>query len=53
VGVILSAFGLFWIGESFGISWPLGDAAIVGLATIFLALALLTVRALKVPPAQS
>src|SRR5437588_725530 len=29
VGVILSAFGVFWTGEGFGIAWPGEDLAIV------------------------
>ncbi len=37
VGVMLSAFGLFWTGESLGVEWPGADAAIVGLAAMFLA----------------
>jgi uncharacterized membrane protein len=31
VGLLVSAFGLFWFGEGIGIVWPYGDAAIVGL----------------------
>ena len=37
VGVIISAFGLFWFGEGVGISWPYRDAAILGLAALLLA----------------
>jgi uncharacterized membrane protein len=36
VGIMLSAFGLFWTGESLGVEWPGADAAIVGLAAMFL-----------------
>lgn len=36
VGVMLSAFGLFWTGESVGVAWPGGDAAILGFALMFL-----------------
>ena len=32
VGVMLSAFGLFWTGESLGVEWPGGDAAILAFA---------------------
>jgi uncharacterized membrane protein len=35
VGVMLSAFGAFWVGESVGIDWPLGDASIVLLMAVF------------------
>jgi Ca2+/H+ antiporter, TMEM165/GDT1 family len=37
VGVMLSAFGVFWTGEGLGVAWPGGDFAIVGLAAMFLA----------------
>ena len=43
VGVLLSAFGTFWVGEGIGIEWPGGDWSIVALVAVYLALALLTV----------
>jgi uncharacterized membrane protein len=52
VGVMLSAFGVFWTGEGLGVAWPLGDLAIVVLAALFLAVALLAVVALKRPRFQ-
>jgi Ca2+/H+ antiporter, TMEM165/GDT1 family len=39
VGVVLSAFGLFWTGEGFGIDWPGADAAILAFAALFLIVA--------------
>ena len=36
VGVMLSAFGLFWTGESLGVEWPGADLAILALAATFL-----------------
>jgi Ca2+/H+ antiporter, TMEM165/GDT1 family len=36
VGVMLSAFGLFWTGESLGVEWPGADLAILALAVMFL-----------------
>ena len=51
VGVMLSAFGLFWTGESFGVEWPGGDAAILGFAALFLSFALALVALLKPRPA--
>jgi uncharacterized membrane protein len=39
VGVMLSAFGLFWTGEGFGIRWPGADAAILAFAGLFLLVA--------------
>jgi uncharacterized membrane protein len=43
VGVMLSAFGVFWTGEGLGLAWPGHDAAIPALAAIFLAAALAAV----------
>jgi uncharacterized membrane protein len=36
VGVMLSAFGVYWTGEGLGVVWPGEDLAIVGFAGIFL-----------------
>jgi uncharacterized membrane protein len=36
VGVMLSAFGIFWTGEGLGIPWPGEDLAILAFATLFL-----------------
>ena len=36
VGVMLSAFGVFWIGEGFGLDWPGQDLALLAFAAIFL-----------------
>jgi uncharacterized membrane protein len=47
VGVMLSAFGLFWTGESLGAEWPGGDAAIVAFALIFLCVSAALVAVLK------
>jgi uncharacterized membrane protein len=52
VGVILSAFGVFWIGEGVGFSWPGEDLAIVGLAVLFLAVALMAVALARRSHAQ-
>ena len=35
---MLSAFGVFWTGESFGIEWPGADLSIVGFGLIFFAI---------------
>src|ERR1043166_2051091 len=32
VGILISAFGLFWFGEGIGVTWLYQDAAILGLA---------------------
>jgi uncharacterized membrane protein len=47
VGVMLSAFGLFWTGESLGVDWPGGDAAILAFAALFLGVAAVLVVLLK------
>jgi uncharacterized membrane protein len=39
VGVILSAFGLFWTGEGFGLAWPGQDAAVLVFAALFFVVA--------------
>jgi uncharacterized membrane protein len=40
VGVMLSAFGIFWTGEGLGVAWPGADIAIVVFAALFLAVGL-------------
>jgi uncharacterized membrane protein len=35
VGVVLSSFGVFFASEGLGVSWPLGDAALLYLAASF------------------
>jgi Ca2+/H+ antiporter, TMEM165/GDT1 family len=47
VGVLLAAFGTFWIGESAGFSWPGGDASVIWLAALYLSSALIAVAAIK------
>ncbi len=44
VGVLLSGFGTFWMGEGLGVSWPGGDWAILTLSLGFLTIALLTMQ---------
>jgi uncharacterized membrane protein len=43
VGVMLSAFGVFWTGEGLGVPWPGEDLAIVVFAALFLLVALVAV----------
>ncbi|MGO4171351.1 COG4280 domain-containing protein [Bosea sp. TAF32] len=37
VGVMISAFGIYWTGEGLGVDWPGGDFAIPALAALLLA----------------
>jgi Ca2+/H+ antiporter, TMEM165/GDT1 family len=39
VGIMLSAFGVFWIGEGLGVPWPGEDIAIIAFAALFLLVA--------------
>jgi uncharacterized membrane protein len=47
VGVLLSAFGAFWVGEGLGFAWPGEDLAILGLMAGLLCTALLSVAACR------
>ena len=49
VGVMLSAFGVFWTGEGLGVAWPGADLAIIGFAALFLLVAALTAVAVRRP----
>jgi uncharacterized membrane protein len=49
VGVMLSAFGVFWTGEGLGVAWPGADLAIVGFAALFLLVAALAAVAVRRP----
>ena len=53
VGVLLSAFGVFWTGEGLGIDWPGGDLAIIGFVVLFLIAGLATVAAIRRPRAEA
>jgi uncharacterized membrane protein len=52
VGVMLSAFGVFWTGEGFGIPWPGEDLAILGFATLFLAVAVAAIAVKRLTRAE-
>ena len=43
VGVMLSAFGLFWTGEGIGVSWPGQDLALLTFIGLFLGVSLAAV----------
>lgn len=42
VGVLLSGFGTFWMGEGLAVSWPGGDWAVLALSLAYLIIALTT-----------
>ena len=47
VGVMVSAFGLFWFGEGIAVHWPYGDATILALVAVLLAAASVGVGAAR------
>jgi uncharacterized membrane protein len=47
VGVMLSAYGIFWLGEGAGASWPGGDAWLLVLAGAILGASSLSVAVLR------
>jgi uncharacterized membrane protein len=50
VGVLLSAFGVFWFAEGAGLSWPGGEAILLALIAVVLACSLLAVQLLRRTP---
>ena len=53
VGVMLSAFGVFWTGEGLGVAWPGADLAIVAFVALFLAAGLGAVTLARRPSAEA
>jgi uncharacterized membrane protein len=47
VGVVISAFGIYWTGEGMGIDWPGHDLALMAIAGGLLATALLGARLVR------
>jgi uncharacterized membrane protein len=52
VGIMLSAFGVFWTGEGLGVPWPGEDLAIVVFAAIFLVVSVAAVALARRPRAE-
>jgi uncharacterized membrane protein len=53
VGVMLSAFGVFWVGEGLGVPWPGEDIAIIAFAALFLLVALVAVVLRRRPATEA
>lgn len=53
VGVMLSAFGVFWTGEGLGIEWPGHDLALFVFAILFLSTGLLATSIARRPFAEA
>jgi Ca2+/H+ antiporter, TMEM165/GDT1 family len=47
VGVMLTSFGVFWVGEGAGVRWPGGDVFLLALVALFALTAWLGVRLLR------
>ncbi len=53
VGVMLTSFGLFWVGEGAGEHWPGSDLAILALVGLFALVTLFLVTLLRARPSTS
>ncbi|HKB66739.1 MAG TPA: hypothetical protein VKC61_12860 [Pyrinomonadaceae bacterium] len=52
VGILISAFGVFWVGEGLGFHWPGSDMSIFGLTFGFLAISLIMIPAVRPWPSE-
>lgn len=52
VGVMLSAFGVFWTGEGLGIDWPGQDLSLAAFVLLFLLVGIATAAVLRRPVAE-
>ena len=50
VGIVLSSFGVFFLGEGLGVDWPLGDVALLYVAATLLAVSQAQIAALAREP---
>lgn len=53
VGVMLSAFGVFWTGEGLGIDWPGQDLALAAFVLLFLLVGIATASMLRRPAMEA
>jgi uncharacterized membrane protein len=47
VGILISSFGVFWVGEGLGFHWPGEDLSILGLVAGFLLVSLIIIAAVR------
>jgi uncharacterized membrane protein len=47
VGLLLSAFGIFWIGEGLGADWPGADMSLLGILAVLAIFSVIAVRMLR------
>ncbi len=52
VGIMLTSFGVFWVGEGAGLHWPGSDLFLLGLVALFALSAFVMIRSMRqlVPP---
>jgi uncharacterized membrane protein len=53
VGVMLSAFGVFWTGEGLGVEWPGHDLALFVFAALFLLAGLFAAQMVRTPQKEA
>lgn len=47
VGILITSFGIFWIGEGLGLAWPGDEWSLLWLALVMLAVSLAAVKVLR------
>ncbi|HXA33750.1 MAG TPA: hypothetical protein VNV87_15965 [Acidimicrobiales bacterium] len=53
VGIMLTSFGVFWVGEGAGLHWPGSDLAILGLIALFAATTGVLIIGMRRPSSDS
>jgi Ca2+/H+ antiporter, TMEM165/GDT1 family len=53
VGIVLSSFGVFFLGEGLAVEWPLTDAALLYIAATLLVVSQVEIAALVREPAAA
>ncbi len=52
VGIMLTSFGLFWVGEGAGVHWPGSDLAIIGLVGVFVVVTAVATQWMRTLPGR-